>query len=156
SRLPTLLISEDSALVDARILAATTVAALAVGLMFAVTPLAGQRGPTPGSLRQGARGSIGDRRTHLVRTGIVGVQVALSVSLLIGAGLLARSIVRLHARSFGFSTDHVITAQLQLPRDRYPDAARIGLFLDTLTTTLAALPGVEHAAAINTLPLTGF
>ena len=83
-------------------------------------------------------------------------QIALSVLLLVGAGLLVRSFSRLQQRSFGFETQSVVTAQLVLPRDRYASAEQTGGFLDRLVENVAALPGVASAAAVNTLPLTGF
>ncbi len=83
-------------------------------------------------------------------------QIALSVLLLVGAGLLVRSFARLQDRSFGFDTDHVVTAQLLLPRDRYASPQQSGAFLDRLVSAMVTLPGVESAAAVNTLPLTGF
>jgi putative ABC transport system permease protein len=91
-----------------------------------------------------------------VRNAIVASQVALSVVLLVGAGLLVRSFAHLQHRSFGFVTDHVVTAQLLLPRDRYQTTAQTAAFLNQLVTSIVALPGVQSAAAVNTLPLTGF
>ena len=93
---------------------------------------------------------------RVVRNVIVATQVALSVGLLVGAGLLVRSFARVQSQSFGFRTSGMVTAQLLLPRERYPDTARSARFLNELVTKLAALPAVESAAAVNTLPLTGF
>ena len=95
------------------------------------------------------------RHTRLVRNGIVTIQVALSVALLIGAALLVRSFANLQSRSFGFTTGGVITAQLQFPRDRF-GGERTAAFLQQVVAGLEAVPGVESAAGINTLPLTGF
>ena len=64
-----------------------------------------------------------------------GAQIALSVLLLVGAGLLVRSFARLHDRSFGFQTSDIVTAQLLLPRDRYATTEQSGAFLDQLVTT---------------------
>jgi len=142
--------------IDARVLLATACAAIAAGVMFGVTPLVGRADRLSGSLRAANRGATGDRRTRLLRHAIVTAQIALSVLLLVGAGLLVRSFARLQDRSFGFETTDVVTAQLVLPRDRYASPQQSGAFLDQLVATVSALPGVESAAAVNTLPLTGF
>ena len=141
---------------DARVLIATAITVVAVGVMFGVTPFLRRTNGLSAALHSANRGATGDRRTQLQRQAIVTAQIALSVLLLVGAGLLIRSFSRLQQRSFGFETQHVVTAQLVLPRDRYASAQQSGAFLDQLVETVAALPGVASAAAVNTLPLTGF
>ena len=142
--------------IDARVLIATAITVVAVGVMFGVTPLLRRTIGLSGALHSASRGATGDRRTQLQRQAIVTAQIALSVLLLVGAGLLVRSFSRLQQRSFGFETHSVVTAQLVLPRDRYASAQQSGAFLDQLVENVAALPGVASAAAVNTLPLTGF
>ena len=142
--------------IDARVLIATAITVVGVGVMFGVTPLLRKTTGLSGALHSASRGATGDRRTQLQRQAIVTAQIALSVLLLAGAGLLIRSFSRLQQRSFGFDTQSVFTAQLVLPRDRYASAERTGGFLDQLVENVAALPGVASAAAVNTLPLTGF
>jgi putative ABC transport system permease protein len=156
TRIPKLLVPEASHLVDARIVGATAAATVAIAVLFGVAPLLRMGEAAQSPFQRNTRYSTADRRTRMVRTAIIGAQIALSVSLLVCAGLLGRSFTRLHSRTFGFATDHIVTAQLMLPRDRYPDTARGGAFLEQLTSAIGALPGVESAAAINTLPLTGF
>ncbi len=142
--------------IDARVLITTAITVVAVGSMFGVTPLLRRRVGLSGALHSANRSATGDRRTQLQRQAIVTAQIALSVLLLVGAGLLVRSFSRLQQRSFGFETQSVVTAQLVLPRDRYASAEQTGGFLDQLIENVAALPGVASAAAVNTLPLTGF
>ena len=89
------------------------------------------------------------------RAGFIVGQVALSLCLLIAAGLLVRSFVRLQDRSLGFRTGNVLSGFFFLPPDRYTDLAQRELFLQQMTMRLRALPGVEGAAAMSTLPLTG-
>jgi putative ABC transport system permease protein len=141
---------------DIRVLGVTALVKMIAGVVFGLTPLLRRSDTLGETLRAGGRGATGDRRTRMLRNGIVTTQIALSVTLLIGAGLLVRSFVRLQDRAFGFSTRDVLTAQLLLPRDKYATTEAIGQFLKQLVTTVATLPGVESAAAINTLPLTGF
>ena len=142
--------------IDARVLIATAVTVVVVGVMFGVTPLLRRTNGLSAALHSASRGATGDRRTQLQRQAIVTAQIALSVLLLVGAGLLVRSFSRLQQRSFGFETESIVTAQLVLPRDRYASAQQSGAFLDQLVENVAALPGIASAAAVNTLPLTGF
>ena len=149
-------IDSGTELLDGRILLATIAATLAIGVLFGVAPLLTSANTLSTTLQSSTRGAVGHRRTRILRSTIVTTQVALSVALLVGAGLLVRSFARVQTQSFGFQTRGVITAQLQLPRDRYPDTNSTARFLHQLVAALDALPGVEAAAAVNTLPLTGF
>jgi predicted permease len=141
---------------DVRVLAVTAAVTLLTGLVFGVAPLARRVESLVMPLRSSGRGSVGDRRTRVLRHVIVTSQIALSVFLLIGAGLLIRSFARLQDRSFGFATANILTAQLVLPRDRFATPEQGTQFLNQLVTNVAAIPGVGSAALINTLPLTGF
>jgi putative ABC transport system permease protein len=147
---------ENDAAIDLRVLLVTAAATAMIGVLFGLIPLSRRSTALSGSFQSGGRSVAGDRRTRMLRNVIVTSQIALSVTLLVGAGLLVRSFARLQSQSFGFRTDGVVTAQLQLPQDRYPGTDRSAVFLQQLVTALAALPGVESAAAVNTLPLTGF
>jgi putative ABC transport system permease protein len=72
------------------------------------------------------------------------------------AVLLSQSFARLQSVETGFTTDHLLTARLSLPRARYPRAADSARFIENLRPRLLALPGVEDAAAVNVLPLNGY
>jgi predicted permease len=84
---------------------------------------------------------------------LVGAQVALALTLLVGGGLLVRSLRTLLAVPPGFDAAHVLTAELSLPRDRYPDSTRVAGFYARLLPKLAAIPGVRGAALANATPL---
>lgn len=156
TRLPGSLLPDTAAgWIDTRVVVAIAGVTLVIGVLFGMTPLLRRPAALAGSLQAGSRGTTGDRRTRILRNAIVTSQIALSVALLIGAGLLVRSFARLQSRSFGFRTDGVVTAQLQLPRDRYRTTEQSAAFLNHLVAGVAALPGVEAAAVVNTLPLTG-
>ena len=146
----------DTGWFDVRVLAMTVLATMASGLAFGVTPMLRGVETMAESLRSGSRGSTPDRRTRVIRQLIVTAQIALAVVLLVGAGLLVRSFMRLQDRSFGFDPDGVVTAQIGMPRDRYASTDRASAFLHQLAHDVARLPGVESAGVINTLPLTGF
>jgi putative ABC transport system permease protein len=141
---------------DRRVLAATAVVTMAAGVAFGLVPAVRGVSGIPDALQSRGRGATGNRSTRVLRHAIVAGQIALSVSLLVGAGLLVRSFMSLQNRSFGFQTDHVVTAQLVLSRDRFAAPAQSTAFLEQLVANLAALPGVDAAGVINTLPLTGF
>ena len=87
--------------IDARVLLATACTTIVVGVIFGVTPLLRRADGLSGSLRASSRGATGDRRPAGGAV-IVTAQIALSVLLLVGAGLLVRSFARLQDRSFGF------------------------------------------------------
>jgi len=141
---------------DLRVLLVAAAATLAAGLTFGMTPFLRGAASLSASLTSASRGTTGDRRTRALRQAIVTGQIALAVLLLVGAGLLIRSVLALQGRSFGFEPDGITTAQIGLPRDRYATPAQAAEFLRRLVAETAALPGVQSAAVINTLPLTGF
>jgi putative ABC transport system permease protein len=126
------------------------------GLLFGVAPaLRLSRMDLRGALiESGRRGGTarGDLRT---RNALVIVEIALSLILLTGAGLMIRSFGKLIEIGVGFDTHNVITGQIQLPRSSYgTDALRIRTFED-IVHRVQILPGVESATAITWLPLAG-
>ncbi len=82
-------------------------------------------------------------------------EVALTLMLLVGAGLLLRSFGRLQAADLGFRPEGVLAATVTLPAERYPTPALQGRFFERAVERIAALPGVEHAGSIDALPLSG-
>ncbi len=95
------------------------------------------------------------RRGRRSRRALIVAELALSLVLLVGAGLLLRSLLRLTRTDPGFSTAHVVTFELALQGDRYePDGATEG-FYRSLLERVRALPGVESASAVSSLPIGG-
>jgi predicted permease len=142
--------------VDVRVLVFTTVVALATGLIASVIPalkLTGRRAVDP--LRTGpSRGSsaTGDGR---MRNLLVVSEVALALMLLVGAGLLLRSLVGLRGVDPGFDPRNLLTATVQIPRAKYPtEEHRVRFFTDALRV-VRSLPGVESAAWVENVPLAG-
>jgi ABC-type antimicrobial peptide transport system permease subunit len=106
------------------------------------------------TLAEGGRGSAGSFRTQLVGRGIVVMQLAITMTLLIGAGLLGRSLMRVLSVDPGFRTEHVVTIDLALPSAFALDQKiRRVEFLNDLFSRLRALPGVEDVGGTNALPL---
>ncbi|MEO8504297.1 MAG: ABC transporter permease [Acidobacteriota bacterium] len=101
------------------------------------------------------RESSGSRRTASIRRVLVVSEVALTLVLLAGAGLMARTLFNLLGQDAGVRTANVLTFNLVLPDSSYAKAADQGRFFDALLTQLAAVPGVINAGATNVLPLSG-
>jgi putative ABC transport system permease protein len=138
------------------VLAFTMTLAVVTGLIFGLVPaLTVLRGNTNAVLKEDtARGSAG-KRTGFTRAALVIVETALALVLLVGAGLLIKSFVRLQEVNPGFSSERVLTAQLSLPATRYPDAAARRAFWARLLEKVRALPGVNAAGLTSNVPFNG-
>jgi putative ABC transport system permease protein len=142
--------------VDGRVLLFTAAIAVTTGLVAAFVPawkLTGR--DANAALKTGAgRGnsSGGDGR---IRNLLVVSEVALALMLLIGAGLLMRSLNGLRSVDPGFDPRNTLTASIDIPDAKYPTEAERNQFFDRVLQNVAALPGVESAAWIDTLPLQG-
>lgn len=138
---------------DARVIAFTVVLSLGVGLVLGLVPLRGTfRADLVPALREGGRG--GARRSRL-RGPLVVYQLALSTMLLVGAGLLLRSFDRLSRVDPGFDREGVLTFELFLPPERYPERARTVSFFAELGDRLSATPEVRAAGGVSILPFRG-
>ena len=145
--------SESVIELDAPVLALAIGVAVVTALVFGLAPaLQSARRDVNDSLRDSAKGTAGGFRGGRLRDTVVVIEVALSLTLLIGAGLLMRSFVALREVQLGVRTDHVLTTLLALPEDRYPDARRVAGLMRPLLARLEGLPGVVNAAAANALP----
>lgn len=103
-------------------------------------------------LRDSTRGSSGGFRHGRLRNAVVVLEVALSLTLLVTAGLLMRSFVALRDVHLGLQPDHILVARLPLPLERYKTAEQITGFYRPLLERLKALPGVVDATETSTLP----
>ena len=139
---------------DGRVLAFSVVLSLLTGVLFGLVPaLRAARSDLQETLRAGGRGvSGGGTRT---RSALVVAQVALSLVLLVGAGLMLKSFARLINVSPGFNPEQVLTARLSLPSSKYATPAAKRAFQDELLRRVRALPGVRSATAATYLPFTG-
>jgi putative ABC transport system permease protein len=136
---------------DLPVVAFTMIVALATGIVFGLVPAFVSTSHASDALRDGGRHG-GGRRLHGVLRTLVVAEVALSLVLLAGAGLLLRSFVKLQRVDPGFRAEGVLTAGVQLPATRY-DVPRAGLFFRESLSRIAALPGVQHAAGASCLPV---
>ncbi|MGH7511366.1 MAG: ABC transporter permease [Gemmatimonadales bacterium] len=140
---------------DGRVLAFTALTCLVTTLVFGLAPALQAAGKDPQrSLQGGGRAGTGGGR-HRIRAVLILGEVALSVVLLVGAGLLVRSFVALQDVRPGFDADDVLTFQIAMPASRYPNAKGRRTFLRELERRLGELPGVKRVGLISKLPLTG-
>ena len=141
----------DQVSLDPPVVAFTMLTALATGILFGLLPAFVSTSTASNALREGGRHG-GGRRLHRALGALVVAEVALSLVLLAGAGLLMRSVVKLQSNDLGFRTDGVLTAGVQLPGRRYDTPQADAFFRESLTR-IAALPGVEHAAGASCMPV---
>jgi putative ABC transport system permease protein len=138
---------------DPRVLLFTTVIALGTGLLFGLAPLfhMGDRAVTQAIKEGGIRTTMNAGR-HRVRRGLVTVEIALAVMLVIGAGLLLRSFRNLTTVDAGFDPANRITFGLVLPGAAYGDPQRRATFFTNVQQKLAQIPGVERVSLMAGLP----
>jgi putative ABC transport system permease protein len=141
--------------IDLRVLAYTLVTSIAAGIAFGTVPaLQLARADPNTALRDEGRGvSTGRNRSHLKNLLVV-AQVALSLVLLVGAGLLLRSFMRLLDVDPGFDASHVLTMDVSLPTVKYSKPDQQIAFFDEVLRRIAVLPGVRTAGMSAALPLT--
>jgi putative ABC transport system permease protein len=141
---------------DWRVLGFTAGVVCVVGLLFGLAPaLQASKADLNEALKEGSRGSSEGRGRNRVRGALVVSEVALSLLLLVGAGLLIRSFLQLRDVNAGFDPEGVLTMRLSLPSASYPEPAQRVSFFRELTQRVEALPGVEKAGAALSLPLGG-
>jgi putative ABC transport system permease protein len=126
------------------------------GIVFGLVPAWQASKPNLNEgLKESGRGSSGGTRRHQVRAALVVAEVALSLVLLVGAGLMIRSFSRLLAVDPGFKADHVLTAFVSLPAAKYPKWEEQAAFFDRLLERLQGGPGVTAAGVVSDMPLFG-
>ncbi|HEX2139625.1 MAG TPA: ABC transporter permease [Woeseiaceae bacterium] len=153
SQLPGGITEYVAPVIDLRVLAVAVLAGLVTGIAFGLIPAFRAGGADPvGVLRGGERGgntSISSRTRNV----LVVANFALALALTVGAGLFARSLVKLEAVDPGFRADGVLTATITLPEASYGDADALRAFQHALDERLGALPGVRQAGLTHSLPL---
>src|SRR5467141_508365 len=127
--------------------------AVLTALVFGLVPaLKAARKDINDPLRDSGKGISGGFRHGRLRDAVVVLEVGLSLTLLVGAGLLMRSFVALRDVKLGAQPDHVLVARLPLPTDRYKTADQVAGFYRPLLQRLKALPGIVEATETSTLP----
>jgi predicted permease len=150
---PDIIPAEAVIRLNAAVLLFTLGVAAATALLFGLAPaLQATRRDLHDQLRDTGKGVGGGSRHSRVRDAVVVLEVALSLTLLVAAGLLMRSFVALREVHLGFQSDHLFFARIPLPVERYKTAAQLTSFFRPLLLRLKNSPGVLDAADATELP----
>jgi predicted permease len=140
---------------DLRVLVFTMFVALATGILFGLAPAFSAGHVTHDALKEGGRSGTAGVGSHRLRGALVVAEIALSLTLLVGAGLLIRSFLRLQEVDTGFRADGVLTLRVALPSEKYSRPEQARAFYRDLLDRVRQLPGVDAAGAATGLPLGG-
>ena len=142
-------------LIDGTVLAFTVVVSILTGLLFGLAPaLAAARTDVHDTLKQASRGTSTGTRTVWIRNTLVVSQVALAVVLLVAATMTIRSIWNMERVDAGFSADHLLVMETELPTDAsYKTDPEMATFYKRALANLAAIPGVQSAGISCSIPL---
>jgi len=143
--------------IDLTVLAFTMAAAIATGILFGLAPAFQATGMTlSDELKASGRTVLGfGRRGGRLRDSIAVAEIAVSVALLVAAGLLLRSFNQMRAAEIGVETGNVLTLSINLPETAYPTPMAQRQFFDRLTQDLRATPGITAASPSTLIPLEG-
>jgi putative ABC transport system permease protein len=137
------------------VLVFTSALSLTTGLLFGLTPaLEASRPDVQASLKEGGRAS-GSKGANGLRGFLVVTEVALALMLLVGAGLMLKSLLRMLSVNPGFKTENLLTMNLTLPAVGYSEDSKAAGFYEQLLGRVGNLPGVKGAAGVSNLPLSG-
>jgi len=142
--------------IDARVLGFTLLLSVVTGLLFGLAPaLRTANVNLIDSLKGGVRGGSEGALRNRTRSLLVVFESAIAVMLLIGAGLLIRSLIALQNVDPGFDANNVLTMRVDLSRTKYNGAGKAANFFQQLQTRVAGVPGVEAVGFVSELPLSG-
>jgi predicted permease len=147
----------DGIALDARVLLFSALVAVVTGLAFGLVPaLHVSKNELGQMLKESVRGSSGRRATQRTRSLLVVSEMALAVVVLVGAGLLIRSFIKLIHVDPGFRTEHIVTFEVSAPLSRYSLDRDLRRFAEDVRSELAALPGTQSVAMAFARPLQPF
>jgi putative ABC transport system permease protein len=140
---------------DGWVLGFTLLVSLLTGIIFGLTPaLQASRTDLTESLKEGGKSSAGLHRSRM-RNALVVSEVALALLLLIGAGLMMRSFMRLRQVNPGFNPEQTLTMRIALPDAKYKEDYQVHSFYQQVLQRVASLPGVQSADVVTSVPLSG-
>jgi predicted permease len=143
--------------INAEVLGFTVAVSLLTGLIFGLAPALQASNPDLNeTLKDGGRGSTKGLRGRRARSLLVVSEIALSLVLLVGAGLLMKSFLRLQGSGLGFDTGNILSLRVRLANYKYPEVAQRRSFFEQLDQRLKSLPQVESAGAVMYIPLSGW
>jgi putative ABC transport system permease protein len=142
--------------IDPRLVLIAVAVTITSGLLFGLAPAlhAGRR-EREGALKGGARGASAGPEQRRIQAGLIASQVAFALMLLVGAGLMVRTLAQLHRVDPGFDPRGILAVDLSLSDARYPKSEDAARFYRQIVEAAAALPGVRHAALVSDPPLFG-
>ncbi|HEX5890987.1 MAG TPA: ABC transporter permease [Pyrinomonadaceae bacterium] len=142
--------------IDATVLGFTLLVSVITGVLFGLAPAFRTADVNLiDALKEGMRGEGQSALRSRTRSALVILESAIAVVLLIGAGLLIRSLVALQNVNPGFDSQNVLTARVELSRFKYDNPDKAASFFQELETRISNLPGVEAAGMVSELPLSG-
>jgi predicted permease len=129
---------------------------LATGIVFGMAPaLQVSKTNLNDLMKEGGRSQAGGARARWLTSGLVVFELALTLALLTGAGLMARSFLKLYSLDLGIETGHLLSFRTQLVESKYPKLEQRQIFLNALQARIQALPGVTGASLTSTVPMGG-
>ncbi|HKR61156.1 MAG TPA: ABC transporter permease, partial [Pyrinomonadaceae bacterium] len=142
--------------IDGTVLAFTFVTSVITGVLFGLVPAFRTMNLNLiESLKEGGRSWSDGGKRNRTRSVLVVLESAVAVLLLIGAGLLVRSLIQLQNVKPGFDPDNVLTMRIDLPMEKYSTPEKAGAFFSELEGRVSSLPGVETVGTVTELPLSG-
>jgi putative ABC transport system permease protein len=145
----------DQVRIDGRVLMFTFAVSMLTGIFFGLVPaLQASKPDLNETLKEGGRGSTGGIQGQRIRSLLVISEIALSLVLLIGAGLLIRSFIRLQKFDLGFNPNNLLTLRVQLPGSKYREEKQLVDFFQQLLPKMETVPGVQAVGATSTIFLT--
>jgi putative ABC transport system permease protein len=150
------LLGVNQVALDQRVLVFTAAISLITGVLFGLAPaISASRTNLNETLKEGGRDSGGGGRSRRIRNAFVIVEVALALVLLVGSGLMIKSLWRLQSVDPGFDSSRLLTARLLLPTSKYKTDSQLIDFYKQLVERMGSQPGVRSATAIDSLPFGG-
>ena len=141
---------------DATVFAFLVAVCFATGLIFGIVPaLQVSKTNLNDILKEGGRGNAGGRRARWLASSMVVAELALTIVLLAGAGLMIRSFLKLYALDIGVDTGRMLTMRLSLAEQKYPTPEQRRLFYEALLPRLSAVPGIAAASITSAPPTAG-
>lgn len=146
----------DQVRLNAQVLIFTFVISVLTGVLFGLIPAwQTTKVNLNETLKEGGGKGVNEASGSRVRGALVVFEVALTLVLLIGAGLMIKSFASLLKTDLGFQTKNILTFELDLPNQNYPDSPKVASFFDNLVMKLKSLPGVQAVGGVTMLPLGG-
>jgi predicted permease len=154
SFIPATIAQAQAVTIDGKVLLFTFAVSMVTGLVFGLIPaLQASNFNLNETLKEGGRDSGAGTRGNRIRSLLVIAEVAISLILLVGAGLLINSFLRLRGVDAGFRSDNLLTMRIVLPDLKYKEHAQRTAFYSDVINRVQALPGVESASVANWIPL---